>query len=150
MKARITTLKGVDAGAYYVELLPSYYLNADEPPGQWHGGGADMLGLRGEHATRTSSTSWPASTPALMARCSVGPRRVIGPRGRLRSHKGAGCASSEWLGLYAVGANEVGDVVRVEAHVSADLVEGNTSFGNEPSHKPRRHAKQLRHSGNIE
>lgn len=46
--ARVTTLKGVDAGAYYVEALPSYYLDADEPPGRWHGHGADLLGLRGE------------------------------------------------------------------------------------------------------
>ncbi len=48
MTARVTTLKGVDAGAYYVEALPSYYLDADEPPGRWQGRGADMLGLRGE------------------------------------------------------------------------------------------------------
>ncbi len=48
MTARVTTLKGVDAGAYYVEALPSYYLDADEPPGRWHGRGADLLGLRGE------------------------------------------------------------------------------------------------------
>ena len=32
--ARVTTLKGADAGAYYVEALPSYYLDADEPPGR--------------------------------------------------------------------------------------------------------------------
>ncbi len=48
MTARVTTLKGVDAGAYYIEALPSYYLDADEPPGRCHGRGADMLGLRGE------------------------------------------------------------------------------------------------------
>ncbi len=48
MTARVTTLKGVDAGAYYVESLPSYYLDADEPPGRWHGRGADMLALRGQ------------------------------------------------------------------------------------------------------
>ena len=48
MTARVATLKGVDAGAYYVEALPSYYLDADEPPGRWHGRGADMLGLRGQ------------------------------------------------------------------------------------------------------
>ena len=48
MTARVTTLKGVEAGAYYVEALPSYYLDADEPPGRWHGQGADLLGLRGQ------------------------------------------------------------------------------------------------------
>ncbi len=48
MTARVTTLKGADAGAYYVEALPSYYLDANEPPGRWHGRGTDMLGLHGE------------------------------------------------------------------------------------------------------
>lgn len=46
--ARVTTLKGADAGAYYVEALPSYYLDAGEPKGVWHGRGAERLGLEGE------------------------------------------------------------------------------------------------------
>ena len=50
MTARVTTLKGSDAGAYYVEALPAYYLDATEPRGRWHGRGADALGLRGEVA----------------------------------------------------------------------------------------------------
>lgn len=41
------TLKGAEAGVYYVEHLPSYYLNTDEPAGVWHGAGASMLGLCG-------------------------------------------------------------------------------------------------------
>jgi conjugative relaxase-like TrwC/TraI family protein len=46
---RVTTLKGPDAGAYYVEKLPNYYLDAEgEPPGMWLGRGADLLGLEGE------------------------------------------------------------------------------------------------------
>jgi conjugative relaxase-like TrwC/TraI family protein len=46
--ARVTTLKGADAGAYYVEHLPRYYLDASgEPPGVWHGRGAALLGLSG-------------------------------------------------------------------------------------------------------
>lgn len=48
MTARVTTLKGVDAGLYYVEALPSYYLDTDEPAGRWQGRGADLSGLRGE------------------------------------------------------------------------------------------------------
>ena len=28
--ARVTTLKGADAGVYYAEALPSYYLDGDE------------------------------------------------------------------------------------------------------------------------
>jgi conjugative relaxase-like TrwC/TraI family protein len=46
--ARVTTLKGADAGRYYVEALPSYYLDSGEPPGRWHGAGADALGLAGD------------------------------------------------------------------------------------------------------
>ena len=46
--ARVTTLRGPDAGAYYVEQLGSYYLDGDEPPGRWHGRGAAELGLARE------------------------------------------------------------------------------------------------------
>ena len=45
MTARVTTLKGGDAGRYYVEDLPSYYLDSGEPPGRWHGKAAEALGL---------------------------------------------------------------------------------------------------------
>lgn len=48
MTARTTTLKGADAGRYYVEGLPSYYLDSGEPPGRWHGTGAEALGLAGD------------------------------------------------------------------------------------------------------
>jgi conjugative relaxase-like TrwC/TraI family protein len=43
--ARVTTLKGVDAGAYYVDGPGGYYLDGDEPPGRWLGRGAFALGL---------------------------------------------------------------------------------------------------------
>jgi conjugative relaxase-like TrwC/TraI family protein len=46
--ARVTTLKSAEAGLYYVEHLPSYYLAEGEPPGVWHGRGAEALGLAGE------------------------------------------------------------------------------------------------------
>ncbi len=48
MTVRVTTLKGPDAGLYYVEGLPSYYLDAGEPAGVWQGDGAVFLGLVGE------------------------------------------------------------------------------------------------------
>src|SRR6056297_3621142 len=48
MTVRVTTLKGCDAGAYYVEQLPNYYLQSGEPRGTWLGDGAPMLGLSGE------------------------------------------------------------------------------------------------------
>jgi conjugative relaxase-like TrwC/TraI family protein len=44
---RVTTLKGVDAGRYYTERLPSYYLDGDEPPGRWWGKAAGLLDLDG-------------------------------------------------------------------------------------------------------
>ena len=47
---RVTTLKGADAGAYYVEQLPNYYLQSGEPRGVWHGTAATPLGLSGEVA----------------------------------------------------------------------------------------------------
>jgi conjugative relaxase-like TrwC/TraI family protein len=48
LTARTTTLKGPEAGRYYVEGLPSYYLDSGEPPGRWHGNGAAALGLAGD------------------------------------------------------------------------------------------------------
>ncbi|MCU1498452.1 MAG: conjugal transfer protein (TraA-like protein), partial [Acidimicrobiales bacterium] len=44
---RVMTLKGPEAGSYYVEALGSYYLDGDEPPGRWRGAGAEALGLTG-------------------------------------------------------------------------------------------------------
>ena len=48
MTVRVTTLKGADAGAYYVEQLPNYYLDSGEPRGIWFGDGARQLGVTGE------------------------------------------------------------------------------------------------------
>jgi conjugative relaxase-like TrwC/TraI family protein len=45
---RVTTLKGVMAGRYYTEQLPSYYLDGGEPPGRWFGDGAALLDLHGD------------------------------------------------------------------------------------------------------
>ncbi len=50
MTARVTTLKGAEAGAYYVEALPNYYIDSGEPKGHWHGHGARVLGLEAEIA----------------------------------------------------------------------------------------------------
>ncbi len=48
MTVRVTTLKGADAGDYYVEQLPNYYLQSGEPRGIWFGQGAQTLGLTGD------------------------------------------------------------------------------------------------------
>ena len=45
---RATTLKSSEAGRYYVDELPRYYLEAGEPPGRWMGRGAVLSGLDGE------------------------------------------------------------------------------------------------------
>lgn len=47
MTVRVTTLKGLDAGLYYIERLPNYYLDANEPRGRWLGRGAQVLDLAG-------------------------------------------------------------------------------------------------------
>jgi conjugative relaxase-like TrwC/TraI family protein len=47
MTARTTTLRGPDAGTYYVREIGAYYLDGDEPPGVWHGAAAVELGLSG-------------------------------------------------------------------------------------------------------
>ncbi len=47
MTARVITLKGPNAGVYYTEQLPSYYLDAGEPRGVWFGDAAMSLGLDG-------------------------------------------------------------------------------------------------------
>ncbi|MGA7272306.1 MAG: MobF family relaxase, partial [Acidimicrobiia bacterium] len=43
----MNSLKGADAGRYYTERLPSYYLDSGEPPGRWWGQATDRLGLNG-------------------------------------------------------------------------------------------------------
>jgi conjugative relaxase-like TrwC/TraI family protein len=45
---RVTTLKGAEAGRYYTERLPSYYLDGGEPPGRWWGAAVGNLGLEGD------------------------------------------------------------------------------------------------------
>jgi conjugative relaxase-like TrwC/TraI family protein len=45
---RVNSLKGVDAGRYYTERLPSYYLDGGETPGWWWGQATDRLGLDGQ------------------------------------------------------------------------------------------------------
>ena len=45
---RANTLKGPEAGRYYTERLPSYYLAGGEPPGRWWGSAAQDLGLSGQ------------------------------------------------------------------------------------------------------
>ena len=47
MTVRVTPLHGPGAGAYYVQEVGSYYLQAGEPAGVWFGRAAECLGLYG-------------------------------------------------------------------------------------------------------
>ena len=64
---RVTTLKGADAGVYYVEQLPNYYLDSGEPRGVWLGDGARQLGITGEVGDEAFL--------AVMA--GIDPRRIV-------------------------------------------------------------------------
>ena len=71
MTVRVTTLKGPDAGAYYVEALPSYYLDSGEPPARGHRpvGGA-IADLWDEAAGRIDQnrTAFDIEGPGLLGR----------------------------------------------------------------------------------
>ncbi len=105
---RVTALKGPDAGVYYVEALPSYYLDAGEPPGVWLGDAAGTLGLSGDVDDDAFI--------ALMA--GMDPRQPDRPLGRLydeRSVRGydVTCSApktSHARSRQAAGASESGDL----------------------------------------
>ena len=109
---RVTTLKGASAGAYYVEALPNYYLDADEPRGVWHGQGAGMLGLSG--------TVDDGAFLALMA--GVDPRDADSPLGKgysetsVRGFDVTASSPKSVSVLWAVG----GDWVRAEVLAAHD------------------------------
>ncbi len=86
MTVRVTTLKGCDAGAYYVEQLPNYYLQSGEPRGTWLGDGAPMLGLSGEVDDDAFLALIAGHGPAAPGPASRTPlQRRLGPR--LRRHR---------------------------------------------------------------
>ena len=79
MTVRVTTLKEPLAGVYYVEQLPSYYLQAGEPHGQWLGRAAEQLGLSGEvddEAFLTVMAGMDRRTEFTLA-ASAGPRPIV-------------------------------------------------------------------------
>jgi conjugative relaxase-like TrwC/TraI family protein len=110
---RVTTLKGVGAGRYYTEHLPSYYLNGDEPPGRWWGQGADRLGLHGELDSDAFL--------AVMAGHDPGTGRDLGRRfgeGSVRGYDATFSAPKSVSVLFGLGEQEVRRQV-VEAHENA-------------------------------
>ncbi|HZD24472.1 MAG TPA: MobF family relaxase, partial [Acidimicrobiia bacterium] len=107
---RVTTLKGADAGRYYTERLPSYYLDRAEPPGIWWGKGADRLGLSG--------VIEPEAFLAVMA----GQHPVTGKdlgrhygEGSVRGYDATFSAPKSVSVLFALGDQQVREQV-VEAH----------------------------------
>ena len=72
MTARVTTLKGPEAGAYYVEALPNYYLDSGEPQGHWHGKGAELLGIEDEVIDRQFLRLMAGMHPRLRQESSLG------------------------------------------------------------------------------
>jgi conjugative relaxase-like TrwC/TraI family protein len=113
MTVRVTTLKGVGAGRYYTEHLPSYYLNGDEPPGRWWGRGADRLGLQGEMDSEAFL--------AVMAGLDPMTGRHLGRRfgeGSVRGYDATFSAPKSVSVLFGVGNADVQRQV-VEAHENA-------------------------------
>ena len=113
MTVRVTTLKGVGAGRYYTEHLPSYYLDGDEPPGRWWGRGADRLGLSDEID--------PAAFLAVMAGHDPATGRDLGRRmgeGSVRGYDATFSAPKSVSVLLALGDPETRRQV-VEAHERA-------------------------------
>ena len=56
MTVRVTTLKGADAGAYYVEQLPNYYLAVRRAA--WHLVRRRRTAARSRRARSTTTRSW--------------------------------------------------------------------------------------------
>jgi conjugative relaxase-like TrwC/TraI family protein len=110
MTVRVTTLKGVGAGRYYTERLPSYYLDGDEPGGRWWGRGANLLGLKGEMDANTFLSVMAGHDPAT--------GRDLGRRfgdGSVRGYDATFSAPKSVSVLFGLGDEEVRLQV-VEAH----------------------------------
>ena len=113
MTVRVTTLKGTEAGRYYTEHLPSYYLDGDEPPGRWWGQGADRLGLTGVVETDAFL--------ATMAGCDPATGRDLGRRfgeGSVRGYDATFSAPKSVSVLFGLGNPEIRSQV-IQAHEAA-------------------------------
>ena len=113
MTVRVTTLKGLGAGRYYTEHLPSYYLDGDEPPGRWWGRGAGDLGLAGQVD--------PEAFLAVMAGEDPATGRDLGRRygeGSVRGYDATFSAPKSVSVLFALGDEQIRQQV-VDAHESA-------------------------------
>ena len=113
MTVRVTTLKGLEAGRYYTERLPGYYLNGEEPSGRWWGRAASDLGLSGQVG--------PEGFLAVMAGVDPVSGEVLGRRygeGSVRGYDATFSAPKSVSVLWALGDGQVREQV-VEAHDTA-------------------------------
>jgi conjugative relaxase-like TrwC/TraI family protein len=127
-------LKDTAAGRYYIEHLPSYYLDGDEPPGRWWGRGADLLGLAGDVDTEAFL--------AVMAGVDPATGEDLGRRygeGSVRGYDATFSAPKSVSVLFGVGYAGVRRQV-VEAHEEA--VEAVLGWVEEHAHtRMRRHGE---------
>jgi conjugative relaxase-like TrwC/TraI family protein len=110
---RVTTLKGLDAGRYYTDRLPSYYLDGGEPPGRWWGRAARDLGLSGEVDAEAFLAVMTGQAPTT--------DEDLGRRygeGSVRGYDATFSAPKSVSVLFALGGDQVRSHV-VEAHDSA-------------------------------
>lgn len=113
MTARTTTLKGGDAGAYYVEKELGYYLDRGEPAGRWQGRGVPSLEL-GDTVDEESFLS-------LMAGEDPRTGRALGTKHTDKTDRGFDVTCSAPKGVSVLFALGGGDVRRevLEAHDAA-------------------------------
>jgi conjugative relaxase-like TrwC/TraI family protein len=110
---RVTTLKGLEAGRYYTERLPGYYLDGGEPPGRWWGRATSDLGLSGQIEAKAFL--------AVMAGQDPVSGGTLGRRygeGSVRGYDATFSAPKSVSVLFALGNDEVRNEV-VEAHDNA-------------------------------
>jgi conjugative relaxase-like TrwC/TraI family protein len=110
---RVTTLKGTEAGRYYTERLPGYYLDGGEPPGRWRGSAAKDLRLSGQVN--------PDAFLAVMAGQDPVTGENLGRRygeGSVRGYDATFSAPKSVSVLFAIGNAQVREQV-VEAHDNA-------------------------------
>lgn len=113
MTVRVTTLKGTDAGRYYTERLPSYYLDGGEPPGRWWGAATGSLGLEGDVGSEVFMAVMAGQDPATGL--SLG--RRYGEES-VRGYDATFSAPKSVSLLWALGDERTRDEV-LEAHDSA-------------------------------
>jgi conjugative relaxase-like TrwC/TraI family protein len=113
MTVRVNTLKGVEAGRYYTDRLPSYYLDGGEPAGRWWGHAAQDLGLSGKVDADAFLAVMGGQDPVTgenLGRCYG--------EGSVRGYDATFSAPKSVSVLFAVGDAQVREQV-VEAHDTA-------------------------------